>query len=104
MKYRIICPVCKERISGRGFFQKRAKCKACGAMLRKNAKWESITLIIALLIVLLLLYLALSNAINWLIALGIILLMYVLDILLDPYLIKYEVDPKRDGSKNIETM
>lgn len=111
MKYRAICPLCKARISRMGWLSPKAKCKACGAMLRQNAKWDTIgnvvvTFFIFFLPVLIVIFWRqargdLEQVLLGLSVMAVVLILVVILVsyILFPYASKYEIDPKHDESK-----
>ena len=112
MKYRATCPLCNARISRMGVFSRKAKCRACGAMLRQNAKWNWIGNGVVSLLMISPLYLAFLEDVSpvadlvqhsWLaLSVMVVVLMLVALIvcfILFPYASKYEIDPKHDKSK-----
>ncbi len=99
MKYRAICPVCNARVSRMSGFGTKAKCRACGAMLRENAKWGWIGTGIVSLFIILPLILATFEPAFLFAALVMTIVVFLVSLLLWPYVSKYEIDPKHDKSK-----
>ena len=96
LKYRTICPICRARISRMGCFSSKAKCKACGAMLRQNVKWDWIgSGIVSFFIVFPFLLVCLS-LLSIIAALVIVIVVLLVSFLLFPYVSKYEIEPKRE--------
>jgi uncharacterized protein (DUF983 family) len=94
-----------------GFLSSKAKCRACGAMLHQNAKWDLIAsavisffiIFLPLVIVFSLVALAYSVHVSFLaflvMAVVLLLVAVLVSFILFPYASKYEIDPKHDKSK-----
>jgi len=113
MKCWAICPLCNARISRMGVFSTKVKCRACGVMLRQNAKWDWIGCgIIAFLIVFLPLVIVFSllffcpysvhASVLTLSVMVVVLSLvgFIVGFILFPYISKYEIDPKHDKSNS----
>ena len=110
MKYRAICSVCNARIGRMGILGGKAECRACGAMLRLNAKWGWISsAVISFFIVtvpVVIFFLLFPLGYSWQVFVLAFLVMAVVLSLIAlivyfisfPYASKYEIDPKHDKS------
>jgi uncharacterized membrane protein YdcZ (DUF606 family) len=77
----------------------KVKCRACGAMLRQNPKWNWIGNVIVCSFVILPAYLAVFQGLSARAAVVMIIVSFLVGLLLWPYVSKYETDPKHDNSK-----
>ena len=110
MKYRAICPLCNARISRMGslgtdvkswlnILSSKMKCRACGAMLRQNTRWNWIGNVVASFFIILPVPLFIAEQVSARAALVMIIVVFLVGLLLWPYVSKYEIDPKYDKSK-----